>query len=282
MKYGEDLAEYLRSKQRGKAANSLEREALSDPFLYEALEGLGEAKEDPLKVIENLSKRVEYRVYPRKKRIIRLSAGIAAILLVFITLGLFFWEKEPREKVMLTQYAAVEKRDTVNILHLARRDRKQDLKTEAVEDAVVQTLSDSSEADLPEKDTAKPNAELKFRKQLARVGGVKEKGGVRVENKGKIGPMPVGGIEAFERYVQDSLIYPEDAKRAGLEGEIKLSFVVNRYGRPSGIRVVQWITNSCNHEAIRLLENGPRWTYTGTTDSTILFIPFYFDSIPQR
>ena len=265
MKYGEDLAEYLRSKQRGKAANSLEREALSDPFLYEALEGLGEAKEDPLKIIENLSKRVEYRVYPRKKRIIRLSAGIAAILLVFITLGLFFWEKEPREKVMSTQYAAVEKRDTVNILHLARRDRKQDLKTEtAVEDAVVQTLSDSSEADLPEKDTAKPNAELKFRKQLARVGGVKEKGGVRVENKGKIGPMPVGGIEAFERYVQDSLIYPEDAKRAGLEGEIKLSFVVNRYGRPSGIRVVQWITNSCNREAIRLLENGPRWTYTGT------------------
>ena len=124
MKYGEDLAEYLRSKQRGKAANSLEREALSDPFLYEALEGLGEAKEDPLKIIENLSKRVEYRVYPRKKRIIRLSAGIAAILLVFITLGLFFWEKEPREKVMSTQYAAVEKRDTVNILHLARRDRK--------------------------------------------------------------------------------------------------------------------------------------------------------------
>ena len=114
------------------------------------------------------------------------------------------------------------------------------------------------------------------------MGGVKEKGGVRVENKGKIGPMPVGGIEAFERYVQDSLIYPEDAKRAGLEGEIKLSFVVNRYGRPSGIRVVQWITNSCNREAIRLLENGPRWTYTGTTDSTILFIPFYFDSIPQR
>ena len=275
MKYGEDLAEYLRSKQRGKAANSLEREALSDPFLYEALEGLGEAKEDPLKIIENLSKRVEYRVYPRKKRIIRLSAGIAAIFLVFITLGLFFWEKEPREKVMSTQYTAVEKRDTVNILHLSRRDRKQDLKTAAVEDAVVQTLSDSLEADLPEKDTAKPNAELKFRKQLARVGGVKEKGGVRVENKGKIGPMPVGGIEAFERYVQDSLIYPEDAKRAGLEGEIKLSFVVNRYGRPSGIRVIQWITNSCNREAIRLLENGP-------TDSTILFIPFYFDSIPQR
>ena len=98
MKYGEDLAEYLRSKQRGKAANSLEREALSDPFLYEALEGLGEAKEDPLKIIENLSKRVEYRVYPRKKRIIRLSAGIAAIFLVFITLGLFFWERNLGKK----------------------------------------------------------------------------------------------------------------------------------------------------------------------------------------
>ena len=31
---------YLQKEQRGKEANRLEREALSDSFLYEALEGL--------------------------------------------------------------------------------------------------------------------------------------------------------------------------------------------------------------------------------------------------
>lgn len=34
------LLEYLRGDRRGKTANRLEREVLSDPFLYEALEGL--------------------------------------------------------------------------------------------------------------------------------------------------------------------------------------------------------------------------------------------------
>lgn len=283
MKYGEDLAEYLRSKRKGKVANSLEREALSDPFLYEALEGLSEAGEDPLKVMENLSKRVEYRIYPPRRRLIRLSIGVAAVILVCITLGIYFWVKKPGEKEMLAQFAVEKKMDTLNVLRLAKQGQRQNLKTEnTIENTAVHTLSDLSEPELLQKDTAERNAELKFSKQIAGAGEINEKGRVRVENTGKTGPMPVGGMEAFARYIRDSLIYPEDARSAGLEGEIKLSFVVNRHGRPSGIRVIQWITNSCNYEAIRLLEKGPRWTYTGISDSTILYIPFYLDSVSNK
>ena len=40
MKRIDDIKEYLHGNRKGKAANRMEREALSDPFLYEALEGL--------------------------------------------------------------------------------------------------------------------------------------------------------------------------------------------------------------------------------------------------
>ena len=40
MKRIDDIKEYLHGNRKGKAANHMEREALSDPFLYEALEGL--------------------------------------------------------------------------------------------------------------------------------------------------------------------------------------------------------------------------------------------------
>ena len=48
MKRIDDIKEYLHGNRKGKAANRMEREALSDPFLFEALEGLTSTPGDPL------------------------------------------------------------------------------------------------------------------------------------------------------------------------------------------------------------------------------------------
>lgn len=40
MKRIDDIKEYLHGNRKGKAANRMEREALSDPFLFEALDGV--------------------------------------------------------------------------------------------------------------------------------------------------------------------------------------------------------------------------------------------------
>lgn len=48
MKRIDDIKEYLYGNRKGKAANRMEREALSDPFLFEALEGLTSTPDDPL------------------------------------------------------------------------------------------------------------------------------------------------------------------------------------------------------------------------------------------
>ena len=45
-----DIWEYLQGERTGKRANRFEREMLSDPFLYEAVEGLTTVKADHEKI----------------------------------------------------------------------------------------------------------------------------------------------------------------------------------------------------------------------------------------
>lgn len=65
----DDIKEYLRGSRKGGAANRLEREALSDPFLFEALEGLMTTPGDPMDGLIRLERQLEERArLSRKKR----------------------------------------------------------------------------------------------------------------------------------------------------------------------------------------------------------------------
>lgn len=59
MKKQELIKRYIRGILVGKEANQLEREGLSDPFLYEGLEGLEQVEGDHIKVVEELERRME-------------------------------------------------------------------------------------------------------------------------------------------------------------------------------------------------------------------------------
>lgn len=62
MNWKKDISDYFRGKQTGKSANRLEREALSDPFLFEALEGLGGSAEHCEEIFSVLDKKLRQRV----------------------------------------------------------------------------------------------------------------------------------------------------------------------------------------------------------------------------
>ena len=66
-----DIWEYLQGERTGKRANRFEREMLSDPFLYEAVEGLTTVKADHEKIVQQLQKRM------KKGKGIRLCVYIA-------------------------------------------------------------------------------------------------------------------------------------------------------------------------------------------------------------
>lgn len=73
-------------------------------------------------------------------------------------------------------------------------------------------------------------------------------------------PEPIGGMKKFNTYVERNLEYPADALAAKIEGKVYLQFVVNKDGTLDAISVQKSLCKSCDQEAIRVLQEGPKWT----------------------
>ncbi|GGZ38989.1 protein TonB [Echinicola pacifica] len=72
-------------------------------------------------------------------------------------------------------------------------------------------------------------------------------------------PAPIGGMEAWNRYLQANLIYPRQARNMGIEGTVFLVFIVNKDGSLQDIEILRGIAGGCSEEALRVLKNAPNW-----------------------
>jgi hypothetical protein len=70
---------------------------------------------------------------------------------------------------------------------------------------------------------------------------------------------PAEGYVNFDDYIASNLKMPEELKDKPVEGEVQLSFDVDRNGQPVNITVVKSLCQKCDEEAIRLLKEGPKW-----------------------
>jgi len=72
-------------------------------------------------------------------------------------------------------------------------------------------------------------------------------------------PTFVGGDLAFIKFVQSNLVYPEKARRMGLEGRVFVQFVIEKDGSLTDVAVIKGMMGDCNEEAIRVMQNSPNW-----------------------
>jgi hypothetical protein len=75
-----------------------------------------------------------------------------------------------------------------------------------------------------------------------------------------ITPEPVIGKKAYNNYLKESLIRPNDNECKNVKGNVILQFSVDSNGHPANIRVIKSLCQSADNEAIRLLTNGEGWT----------------------
>lgn len=68
-----------------------------------------------------------------------------------------------------------------------------------------------------------------------------------------------GGIERFYQYLSTTVRYPDAARDNNVEGKVFATFVVERDGSISDIRVLKGIGSGCDEEAVRVLSNMPKW-----------------------
>jgi len=68
-----------------------------------------------------------------------------------------------------------------------------------------------------------------------------------------------GDLNAFWKYVQESIEYPETAADHGIKGTVVISFVVNEKGEIQDVRVLRPVDPALDAEAKRAILNSPRW-----------------------
>ena len=68
-----------------------------------------------------------------------------------------------------------------------------------------------------------------------------------------------GGDSELMKFFSQNLSYPEIAKRAGVEGKVILSFIVDKNGNIVDVKVAKSIGAGCDEEAMRVLKIMPSW-----------------------
>lgn len=85
-------------------------------------------------------------------------------------------------------------------------------------------------------------------------------------------PKPIAGFEDFFKYLRNNRNHPVEAKEKGIERDVEIHFFINENGTPTDLKVANPDGYGFDKEAIRLLENGPKWMPTNS--HARYYIPF--------
>jgi len=69
-----------------------------------------------------------------------------------------------------------------------------------------------------------------------------------------------GGQEAMMKYLSAQLKYPEEAVENGIQGTVYVTYIVERDGRISDVKVLRGIGGGCDEEAMRVVKGMPNWS----------------------
>ena len=68
-----------------------------------------------------------------------------------------------------------------------------------------------------------------------------------------------GGMSAFVKWLTDNLRYPPMAKRQNIQGRVVITFIINRDGTTSDLKVAKSAHPMLDREALRVARMMPRW-----------------------
>jgi hypothetical protein len=252
---------YITKSRKGKEAQRIEREAMTDPFLADAIEGYDlVTNEDTIKRIDNIRGHIHRKTHKKASfvRTAGMVAGIAASLLILVGIGSLFLSRvdsRPLQQESIIAYSpdtepALEK-EVERSLESAR-DYRQKIQSTTASDAPMLDESDwdydMAEEDWPE-ESQKPANSLTVPEPTPLN-----------NNAIKGEPKPATGERAYKEYISDNLFLPAFDECADTKGQVIVAFKVNAKGRPYDFDIKKSLCPVADQEAIRVVQQGPNWT----------------------
>ena len=68
-----------------------------------------------------------------------------------------------------------------------------------------------------------------------------------------------GGLDAFARYLSKNIRYPAVARENNTQGRVIVSFVCEKDGSLTDVKVARGIGDGCDEEAVRVIKASPHW-----------------------
>lgn len=69
-----------------------------------------------------------------------------------------------------------------------------------------------------------------------------------------------GGDEARIRFLTENIKYPQIARESSIQGTVYVTFVVEKGGNVTDVRVLRGIGGGCDEEAVRVIKAMPKWS----------------------
>jgi hypothetical protein len=268
------LDPYSQGIRSGTEINRLERDAMKDAFLSDALDGYDATKGNHAERIAEIRKEIAVRTVNRNKILLRRIA-FAGIILLLIVGGIFLLNKfvpswENKKIVITTEHPAIENAipDTdTQLPEMEGEEMPSDENEYTMSNTLTEELPETENTDsvLPENLELEPiqTPELSNIKLLETTKSPQETDDLldfdysSLENQV---PKPVIGIPAYREYLATEMIRPTDKKCSKAKGNVLLSFHIDKNGHPINILVKKSLCPGADAEALRLLINGPDWS----------------------
>ncbi len=267
------LKDYIQGERRGKDANKLEREALNNPFLQDAIEGFDAVDGNQWHAIENLEAQVNRKIKTKENsgnnryQLIGIAASIALLIgfgsLVYFNLHnrsekstIAKLQTTPEELEKSWDYATEEElMETKSMIDSApviaeltppaplelslTDDNDEALSAIEIVSSYVSTEEEKAVYDLPLTEEA-----------------LKKEHNWSADNRSE----PPFGEKEFKEYFEKNR-----SKNicSGEKASIEAHFYVDETGAPANLKIEKSTCDELEKELIKLLATSPKWTTTG-------------------
>lgn len=282
------MMQYIQGQRKGKEAHRLEKEAMKDPFLSDALDGYQAVEGSHVESIEAMRRRISRRTRSRRDSITKWS--IAASLLICFGFGSYFWlNKETGLPEQAQSMAVIEEKAIpleqappaaapkaaapVASAPAAAPTASAPVAAAPAAVAAAPTAAPAPVEILSIVEDAAPIADTATESIAESVAEVKIAPRALTRSAVLHAPRPVIGEEAFREYLKKELVHPQDSACKDITGTVLIEFHINEQGRPVNLSVKQSLCESADKEALRLIEKGPDWE----GDMGVVTVPVVFN-----